>query len=135
MVHTLSGLQKLKFSVLRTRCEAYGRHSFWVAETYVLHSQNEVRSLWSIFILGCGNLSFPFPERRAKPMVHIHSELRKRMLYVPRTKCEAYGRAFILGCGRLGCPVPERSAKPIVDIHSKLQKLIKFSNPGTRREA
>ena len=89
MVHTLSGLQKLKFSVLRTRCEAYGRHSFWVAETYVLHSQDEVRSLWSMFILSCGNLSLLFPERNAKPTVDIHSGLRKPTFYILITMCKA----------------------------------------------
>ena len=89
MAHTLA-CRNLSF-LFSERGAAYGRHSFWVAETYVLHSQNEGRSLWSIFILGCGNLGFPFPERRAKPMVHIHFELR--------IVCSMF---------------PERNAKPMV---------------------
>jgi hypothetical protein len=61
MVHTHSGFAKLTFRIARTRCEmvhtpsglakpslrirseAYGPHSFWVGEPYVLHSQNEMR--------------------------------------------------------------------------------------------
>ena len=33
MVHTQSGLAKLRFCIPRTTCEAYGSHSFWVGET------------------------------------------------------------------------------------------------------
>ena len=88
-----SGLLKPRFPIPRTKIEAYGPHSFWGAETYVLHSQNEVRSLWSTFILGCGNLGFLFPERGATPRARS---------------------TFIRSCGNVCFMFPERNAKPMV---------------------
>jgi hypothetical protein len=91
MVHTQFGLAKPWFCILRTRCEAYGAHSVWVGETWVLHSQNEMRTLWCTLILGSRNLSFGHPERDANPTVHTHSGLAKPWFCNLRTRCGPYG--------------------------------------------
>jgi hypothetical protein len=138
MVDVHSGLRKPKFIIPGTKCEAYCRHSFWVAEAYILHSHNDVQSLGSTFILGCGNVCFKFLERGAKPRVDIHSGLRKPRFSIPGTRCEAYGPhsfevlslcvTFSLGRRNLCFPFLGRVAKPMVDTHPGLQKLT-FSIP------
>ena len=65
IVHIHSGWSKPRLCIPRTRCEPYGANSFWVVETLVLHSQNEMRSILCILILGGRNLGFAFPERDA----------------------------------------------------------------------
>ena len=132
MVHTHSGLAKLKFCVPRTRCEPYGAHSFWVGETYVLRSQNEIRSLWCKLVLAWRNLGFAFPERDANPMVHTHSGLAKPSFCVPRTGCEPMVH-IILGWRNKSFAFPERVANPIVHTHSGLTNP-RFCVPRTRCE-
>ena len=128
-----SELRKPMFSIPRTTCEACGPHSFWVWETYVLHSQNEVRSLGSTFILGCGNLSCPFPERAAKPMVHVHSKFRELMFTFPERGAEPMVDIHS-GLRKPRLAIPERGAKPRVRTHSGLPKPM-LGIPRTRCEA
>ena len=52
-----SAVQKTRFSIRRTRCEPSGENSVWVAETEVLHTQNEMCTIWCRLIRGCRNLT------------------------------------------------------------------------------
>ena len=90
LVQTQLGLAKPKFGIPRARCESYGAHLLWVCETWVLQSQNEMRTLWCTLILGLRNLGFAVPERDANPMVHIHSALAKPRFCSHRTRCDPY---------------------------------------------
>jgi hypothetical protein len=92
MVHTHSGFAKTKFFAPRATCEPYGAHSFWVGETQVFHSQNEMRILRCTLFLVWRNLVAAFPERDANPMVHSRARLAKHKFCIPRTACEPYGR-------------------------------------------
>jgi hypothetical protein len=91
MVHTHSGLAKPKFGIPRTRCEPYGAQSFWVGETSVLHSQNEMRTLWPILILGLARLKFGIPSTRCEPYGAYSFRLARLKLGIPTTRCEPYG--------------------------------------------
>ena len=91
MVHTQSELAKPRFCIPRARCEPYGAQSLWVGETSVLHSQNEIRTLWPILILGWQNLGFALPERDANHVVRTHSGLAKPRFCIPGTRCEPHG--------------------------------------------
>ena len=108
-VHTHSGLRKPRFCIRRTRCEPYRAQSFWVAETSVLHTQNEMRTLWCTLMLGCRNLGFAFAERDANPMVHTHSGLPKPRFCIRRTRCEPY---VMLGCPNVSFAFSKRDANP-----------------------
>ena len=106
VVPTHARLAKPMFCIPGARCEPYGAHSFWVGETSVLHSQNEmrtrwctlhswlakprvlqsqneIRTLWCTFILGWRSLRFAFPGRDANPMVHTRSGLAKPTCCIP----------------------------------------------------
>ena len=67
MVHTHSGLAECGFCIPRTRCEPYGAYSFWVGETLVLHSENDMRTMLCALILGLRNLWFCIPRTRCEP--------------------------------------------------------------------
>jgi hypothetical protein len=121
MVHTHSGLPKPRFCIARTRCEPSGAHSFWVAETYVLHSQNEMRTLWCTRILGSRNLGFAFSERDANPMVHTHSGLLKPRFY-SQSEMRTLWCTLMLGCRNLGFASAERDANPMVHTQSGLPR-------------
>ena len=91
MTHISAGLAKPRFCIPRTRCEPYGAHSFWVGETSVLHSQNEMRTLWPILILGLARLKFGIPSTRCEPYGAYSFRLARLKLGIPTTRCEPYG--------------------------------------------
>ena len=84
-------LAKARFCIPRTRCKPHCAHSFSVGETNVLHSQNEMRTLWCTLILCWRNLGF-------------HSQNEIRTLW----------RTLILGKGNLAFALPERDAIPML---------------------
>ena len=120
LLRTHSGFAEPRFCIPSRRCEPYGAHSFWVCETSVSHSQNEMRTLWCTFILGCRRLGFAFPERDANPMVHIHSGLRNLGFCIPRTPCEHYGAQSFWACETQG--VPRTRCEPYGRTRSGFEK-------------
>ena len=98
MVHAHCGLARPDVCIPTTTCEHSGGHSFWVREATVLHSQNEMRTLWCTLVLCCRNLIFAFPERDAKRMVQNPSGLAKPKFPIPRKTCEFYcAQSFSVG--------------------------------------
>jgi hypothetical protein len=125
------GYRNLGFAFSERECEPYGAHSFWEGETYVVHSQNEIRTPWCTLILGWRNLRRACPEREANPMVHAHCGLAIPKFAFPER--DTVWRTFILGWPYLSCALPGRDANHMVHTHSRLPKP-RFRIPRTRCE-
>ena len=120
-VHTHAGLAKPRFAFAFPERDAnpYGAHACWASKTYVLHSQNEMRTQrrtldrfpmlcgprtrWEPYgahALGVlGTSVFAFPVRDTNRVVHTQSGLVKLETYTLRTRCGAYGAHCVTHSG------------------------------------
>ena len=133
IVRTHSGFATPRFCIPRTRCEPCGAYLFWVGETWVSHSQNEMRTLWCILILGWRYFSFVFRERDANHVVRNNSGFAKPMVLHSQNEMRTLWCILILGWRNLSLGFPGRDANRMVHSHSGLAKP-RFCIPRTRCE-
>ena len=121
MVHTHAGLAKPRFAFAFPERDAnpYGALACWAPKTYVLHSQNEMRTQrrtldWFPMLCGprtrwepygahalgvLGTSVFAFPVRDTNRVVRTQSGLVKLETCTLRTRCEAYGAHCVTHSG------------------------------------